>query len=277
MQEQPPAPPSTDPPEPEAPSGLGASDPPEAATAPSPAPHPQAGYPGAYGYASVSAPTRPPLAGSPSPLGRHPFAVVEALLKAPASLLFEIRAGRGLGKLAALAMVTMLLTGLAVGAFSGGWQLLIVPAKVAGGMLFCALICLPSLYIFSALSGAEQSLRETWGALLMGVGLVGVLLVGLAPVSWVFSQATSSVAFMGGLHLAFLGLSLAFGIGLVRRVLAAANQRPVSGLYLWGFVFVLVVLQMTTSLRPLVGPFEGELIGDKTFFLTHWLQALGAS
>lgn len=221
-------------------------------------------------------PPEPPLLrGAEGPLGRGPFAIVEGLLKAPARVFFEIREGRGaLLSLGALVLVCMSLTGLVMAAFSGGLQLLWVPLKLSAGIFFCAAICLPSLYIFSSLAGARQSLRETWGALLMGVALTSVLLVGFAPVSWVFSQATSSSAFMGGLHLVFLLISSYFGLGLVQRVLAAANGRPLRGTMLWSLLFLLVLLQMTTTLRPLVGPWDGAALHDKQFFLAHWLESL---
>ncbi|HJL16945.1 MAG TPA: hypothetical protein RMH99_14870, partial [Sandaracinaceae bacterium LLY-WYZ-13_1] len=223
--------------------------------------------------ASGSAPT---LRGGPTPMrGRGPFAVVEALLKSPASLLHEVQRGRSiLFSLSALVVVTMILTGLVMAAFSGGLQLLWVPVKLSLGVFFCALITLPSLYIFSCLAGAEQSLRETFGAMLMGVALMGVLLVGFAPVSWVFSQATSSAAFMGGLHLLFLVISSVFGVGLIGRALSAANGRTLRGTALWGVLFVLVLFQMSTTLRPLIGDFDGVALHGKQFFLAHWVETL---
>jgi hypothetical protein len=215
------------------------------------------------------------LRGDAVPLGKGPFAVVEALLKAPARVLHDVQHGRGaLFKLTALVLVTMIVTGLVMASFSGGLQLLAVPVKLGLGVFFCALICLPSLYIFSSLAGAEQSLKETWGALLMGVALIGVLLVGLAPVSWVFSQATTSPIFMGVLHVVFLLIASWFGLGLVHRALAAANGRPIKGSVLWSLLFLLVVLQMTTTLRPIVGEYDGAIFHEKQFFLAHWIEEI---
>ncbi|MDQ3037937.1 MAG: hypothetical protein M3Y87_36415 [Myxococcota bacterium] len=219
----------------------------------------------------------PILRGGDTPLEeRGPLAILEALLKSPASVLHDIqRGGSALPRLCALVIATMLLTGLVMATFSGGMQLLLVPLKLSAGIFFCALICLPSLHIFSCLAGAEQTLKETWGALLMGVALLGVLLVGFAPVTWVFSQATSSAAFMGALHLMFLLISCVFGLGLVQRSLAAMNRAPVRGTGMWSVLFVLVLLQMTTTLRPLVGSYGGALVEGRLFFLTHWIAGLG--
>lgn len=239
--------------------------------------------PGAYGGPFASSPParevreERALRGSAEPIaGRGPFAMVEALLKSPASVLHEIESGRGAAfRLSAVLVATMFATGLVMAAFSGGIQLLLVPLRLSLGIFFCALICLPSLHIISCLAGAEQSLKETWSALLMGLALMGILLVGFAPVSWVFAQATSSVAFMGALHLAFLALSCAFGLGLVNRALSAMNKKPIPGLGLWHLLFVLVLLQMTTTLRPLVGPYDGVLFHDRMFFLAHWVGSAG--
>ena len=216
------------------------------------------------------------LRGNAEPIiGRGAFAMAEALLKSPASVLHEIESGRGAAfRLSAVLLTAMLLTGLVMATFGGGVQLLLVPLRLSLGIFFCALICLPSLHIISCLAGAEQSLKDTWSALLMGLALMGVLLVGFAPVSWVFAQATSSVAFMGALHLAFLGVSCSFGLGLVNRTLSAMNRRPIPGLGLWRVLFVLVLLQMTTTLRPLVGPDDGMLFHDRMFFLAHWASSL---
>jgi hypothetical protein len=215
------------------------------------------------------------LRGESAPIaGKGALAMVEALLKSPAGVLHEIQHGRGaLFRLSAIVAITMSLSGLVMAAFGGGIQLLLVPLKVALGMFFCAAICFPSLHVFSCLAGARQSARETWGALVMAIALMGVMLVGFAPIAWVFSQATSSPVFMGALHLIFLVISAAFGIGLLNRALSAMNHAPVRGTRLWGVLFVLVMFQVTTTLRPLVGPYDGTLFHDRLFFLAHWLGA----
>jgi hypothetical protein len=47
-----------------------------------------------------------------------------------------------------------------------------------------------------------------------------------------------------------------------------------SHLKLWGFIFVVVCLQMMTTLRPIVGRSDRFLPGAKKFFLAHWLETV---
>ncbi len=204
------------------------------------------------------------------PVGSGVFAVVTALLRSPGTLAASLSSRPDLfTKLAVITFATFAITGLVMGGFSGGMQLLWVPLKVGLGMMFAALICLPSLYVFASVAGSERTLRETGGALLMGSALTGILMVGFAPVTWLFSQATTSAHGMGSLQLMFFLIAHGLGLGLVRRTLS--NGVKVSGsILLWGMVYLLVVLQVSTMLRPLLGPDDGMLWHSKTFFLQHW-------
>lgn len=212
------------------------------------------------------------------PLARGPLAVAEALLKSPATLVAEVRGGQGvLPRLLLVGGASLLVVGLVAATFSGGLQLVFIPLKLVSGVLLAALICLPSLHIFSCLAGATQPFRETLSALLMGIALMGLLLLGFAPIAWIFSQTTSSVAVVGAIELVFLGFSAVVGLGLVRRSLVAFNQTRMRGLGAWSVLFVVVLFQMTTTLRPLVGPDDGRLLHERLFFLTHWIRtAIGS-
>ena len=83
--------------------------------------------------------------------------------------------------------------------------------------------------------------------------LANVLLLGFAPVAWLFSQSTHSVAAMGSLHLVFWLVAVTFGAGFLCRAFEQFGLRSVVALRIWLVVFVLVTLQMTAALRPLVG------------------------
>jgi len=51
------------------------------------------------------------------------------------------------------------------------------------------------------------------------------------------------------------------------------NKAPVRT-RLWSPLFLLVVVQMTTTLRPLVGRAGSELIQPRSFFVAHWVASL---
>jgi hypothetical protein len=203
--------------------------------------------------------------------------IVDALLKQPARLVYETRHG-GTPYLAAslllVACLCMLAYGLIVGSFSGGQQFWFVPLKLLAGTVLASLICLPSLYIFTCLSGGRLTLRETVCVFLLAQTLTAVLLIGFAPVAWIFSQTTGTVVFMGCLHLAFWIAAVALGLQLFAKAFRLLNRtRP--GLFrVWAIIYIVVGIQMMTALRPLVGAFDGVTLRGKKSFVTHWSDSL---
>ncbi|HXT40394.1 MAG TPA: hypothetical protein VN887_10255, partial [Candidatus Angelobacter sp.] len=161
-----------------------------------------------------------------------------------------------------------------VGTFSGGVQLWAAPAKVAAGLLLSALICLPSLYIFACLSGSSARLTEVVGLVAGLTMLMTILLIGFAPVAWVFSQSTQSVVAMGALHLAFWFISTYFGLRFLNAGFNACQGRSTGGIRVWMSIFILVMLQMTTAVRPLIGKADTLLPVEKKFFVSHWMDCL---
>ena len=209
-----------------------------------------------------------------APMDRPPTlgASLETLLRRPGSIVHELREGNRtvLGWLVVTAAVSLLLFGLLLGAFSGGVQWIASPLKVLGGALASAVICLPSFYVFSCLGGADMQLRAAVGLLAALVALVGVILVAFGPVVWLFSQATDAAGFIGFLALVAWVLGLAFAFRMVFRAARAFGVTNRGHLVLWFGLFVLVTLQMSTSLRPLVGKADTVLPTEKRFFIEHW-------
>lgn len=220
--------------------------------------------------------TKPAPIASPRPdvlLGDSPslLAVTDHLLRSPGSVLFAMNnSSKPIWKLLGATLLSILVVGLILGTFSGGQQIFVVPLRLTVGLGAAAFLCLPSLYIFSALSGAPFDLRRTAGILAMGLALMSILLLGLSPIAWVFSQASSSAAFVGGTYIMLMLLSAMFGVGLIRRAVSSQSGESRTAISLWGLLFILVLCQMTTTLRPLVGPYDGELFHQRLFFLAHW-------
>jgi hypothetical protein len=226
-------------------------------------------------------PTRPGLPGhfrfEPMPEGKSPVLVIEALLKYPGRIIHELQhnwRGDLITWLLLLALLGMATYGIVVGSFSGGMQLWIAPAKLALGTLFSVLICLPSLYIFTCLGGIDARLRTVSGVLFAVVGLGALLLIGFGPVAWIFSQSTDSIAFMGALHLIFWAIGIGFGLRLIEAMTRLLGSAVRGHLKLWSAIFIVVCLQMMTTLRPIVGTSERFFPGEKKFFLAHWFENL---
>ena len=231
-------------------------------------------------------PVAPPPGYGPRPLGDDPaervpipnaVAAVEAILRQPRRLMYQLRQP-GAGKLVAgmlfIAVVCSLIYGVVVGSFSGGTQWWAAPVKISIGLLISALICLPSLYIFACLSGSQARLAEMFGLIAGLLMLMTVLLIGFAPVAWLFSQSTGSLCWMGALHLIFWLVSTIFGLRFLSGAFAHSNARSSAGLNTWIVIFMLVALQMTTALRPIVGTADTFMPTEKRFFLAHWFDCM---
>lgn len=220
---------------------------------------------------------QPPLGEDPServPV-TNPIAAIEAILRQPRRLMYSLRQPGAGGLIAGMliaAVVCSLIYGLVVGSFSGGMQWWAAPVKISTGLLVSMLICLPSLYIFACLSGSQARLAEMFGLVVGLLMLLTLLLIGFAPVAWLFSQSTESLVWMGALHLIFWLVATIFGLRFLNAGFAHSNARSNAGLNTWIVIFMLVMLQMSTALRPLIA--EGDpdtfMPEKKKFFLTHW-------
>ncbi|HEX3626592.1 MAG TPA: hypothetical protein VH280_14350 [Verrucomicrobiae bacterium] len=207
----------------------------------------------------------------------HAIAAIEALLRQPLRLSIQLRkpgAGRLIGQMLLITIGCSLVYGVVVGTFAGGPQLWAAPAKIAGGLILSAGICLPSLYIFTCLSGSRARFVEVCGFLAGLLMLMTILLVGFAPVAWIFSQSTDSAAWMGGLHLAFWGIATLFGVRFLKQGFSRTEAKSQAGVNIWVIIFLLVALQMTTALRPIVGKSDTFFPAEKEFFIAHWANCL---
>lgn len=230
-----------------------------------------------------------PVAAAPAALGEAeservpitgPIAAVEAVLREPRRVVFQLTqpgARRVTASLLLAAIGCALVYGVVVGTFSGGDQLWAAPLKIVAGLLLSAAICLPSLYVFSCLGGTRARLSDLCGMVAGLLALATLLLLGFAPVAWVFSESTESVAGMGAIHLGFWFIASYFGLRFLHAGFKLLDARGSGGLGAWVVVFMLVTLQMATALRPIIGTAPTFLPTEKKFFLAHWFDcAAGA-
>jgi hypothetical protein len=202
---------------------------------------------------------------------------IEALLRHPTGLAGHDLSGgrRAFGAFMAIAVASLVVFGFVLGTFAYHHQLWAAPLKLVLGTLFGALICFPSLYIFASLAGAEISLNRL--ATLCGgmLALAGLLLLGFAPAVWIFTQGTLSFGFMGFLALAAWMVATMFGFRFLFNALRVHGARSRTPLLIWAIIFLLVGLQLTTTLRPILGRSDRFFTPEKKFFLEHWGDSMG--
>jgi len=179
--------------------------------------------------------------------------------------------------LAWAAVAAFLTYGLLIGAFSGETQWIAAPLKVAGGMLAATAICFPSLYILLCLAGAEISMRAAFGLMVASLALAGLLLLGFAPIAWVFTQSTNSETFIGALYLIIWLIAIGFGLSMLSGPFRRESRMDSNYIVLWKGIFILVALQMTTTLRPIVGTSPEWLSSERKFFLSYWMENMSDS
>jgi hypothetical protein len=178
--------------------------------------------------------------------------------------------GAGSRRLLIGAVLCWTLYGAAAGFFQGGAQIPVAALKAGLIVAASLLLCMPSLYVFAALLGANLSPRVFLAVVSGFGGMVGLLLLGLLPIGWLFSVSSTSLAFVSWLHLLLWLLALLFAKRFLGEALRQAGSR--SGAFLWVGLFCLVSLQVTTLFRPVLWRDPGGAFfeGEKMFFLEQF-------
>ncbi len=222
---------------------------------------------------------QPPPLEAPLPEKLDLKTLFEALLRRPNALIPRLAEPNhgATGKFAVMAIVSILLFGFVLGCFAKHEQLWAAPAKVTAGLIFSGLICFPSLYIFATLAGARVSISQLAACLAGALALAGLLLLGFAPAVWIFAESTDSFGFMGTLAVGSWIIAVFFALRFLKSVIFSTGGTQKGPLAIWSVVFLLVTLQMTTSLRPILGRSEVLLTQEKKFFLQHWFETMDKS
>lgn len=222
---------------------------------------------------------QPPPLEAPLPENLDLKSLFEALLRRPHALVARLASPNhgATGRFAIMAVGSILLFGFVLGCFAKHEQLWAAPAKITAGLIFSGLICFPSLYIFATLAGARVSISQLAACFAGALALAGLLLLGFAPAVWIFAESTDSLGFMGTLAIGSWVIAVAFALRFLKAVIFATGGTQKGPLFIWSVVFLLVTLQMTTSLRPILGRSDARLTQEKKFFLQHWGDTFGRS
>lgn len=227
----------------------------------------------------MNTPVQPPPLEPPLPEKLDLKTLFEALLRRPQALVARLALPDhgATGRFAVMAVLSILLFGLVLGCFAKHEQLWAAPAKITAGLIFSGLICFPSLYIFSTLAGARVSISQLAACLAGALALAGLLLLGFAPAVWIFAESTDSLGFMGSLAIGSWMIAVIFARRFLKAAIFVTGGTQKGPLAIWSVVFLLVTLQMTTSLRPILGRAPILLTQEKKFFIQHWFDTMGES
>jgi len=217
------------------------------------------GNPGIPNVGQQAHPAGPSLSRPLNLVGR--LGLIEWLLKNREQIIQDIRESRNLGRYAADALlvtfVCSVFYGFVVGISVGGWQILFDPLKVPWVLVFTLLLCLPTLYVFSAYLGSGLTLAQVGAVTFGATAMVSVILLAFAPVTWFFMfTAPGSHHFAVLLNVAVFAVAGAFGAGFLMRVMrelhAQTGELPrVRRLVRWWIVlYAIVGAQMAWLLRP---------------------------
>ena len=133
-------------------------------------------------------------------------------------------------------------------------------------ILFTLLLCLPSLYVFSAVSGAEWTRRSFLAVLAGFAGTLALVLLALLPINWLFSSSSKHLGSATVIQFFLWLIALSLAWRFLGRGLQATGAR--GGMILWLFLFCIVSLQAATMLRPVLSRKPGDAIfvtGKKSF------------
>jgi hypothetical protein len=167
------------------------------------------------------------------------------------------------------------LYGLAMGCFAGGNSLWQATLKAPLILLSTMAICAPSLYLLLCLSGVAASFRQVFAMVAGVAGLSSVVMVGFAPVAWLFGVSTSSVVFMALLHTAVWCVALGCGLRLVSHTVPG-GFRECKSMIAWAAILLVLCAQMATFYRPILGVTVTKEFreGQRTFFFQHFYVSM---
>ena len=183
-------------------------------------------------------------------------------------------------RLAAIALASILglaIYGAVMGSFQGGAQILRSMVKAPLVVFASLLLALPSLYVFTGLSGGTSLRRvavtaTTYGALLAAISMA------LLPISWLFSTASSSLWFVTLIHFSTWSLALLLAQRVLRSTVVPDRRGPYLSfaLLLWSALLLVVSLQMATHLRPILWQEPGTpyVAKERMFFLEHFAMTI---
>lgn len=148
--------------------------------------------------------------------------------------------------------------GIAVGMYSGYWQIISSGIKVPLMLFGTLTVCLPALFTFNILLGSKLSFRQTLSTLLISTYLISIIMVSFAPILLFFTFSTNNHSFFSLINLLFCIISGGFGINILWKCLHFLTIK--SGydpnfviIKIWTVIYMFVGTQFAWLLRPFIG------------------------
>ena len=186
------------------------------------------------------------------------------LVREPESFFEHIRHGKSLrflsSWLATVSVLCLAVFGFAIGLSHSLWQAFSSAIKMPILVMGASLLCLPALYLFSRAFGAQLGLTQVATVVLAGVGVTALLLLGLAPVIFIFVLTSHNYPFFQLLAAGSVTVSGCIGLFYLWRGMGRVNlfERASPGLRrgvmgAWFILYAVVGSQMAWRLSPFVG------------------------
>jgi len=209
----------------------------------------------------------------------EPGHIVGALLKSPQKVTEAISGRQQIGKSSLQLLLAGILChavfGLAIGLYAGTSVAPMTIVKIPLVALCSLLICFPSLYVFTCVAGSPLTLAQSFMLGSSCLAMTGLILVGLAPVAWLFAVSTENISFVVMLALLIWLVAAIFTARYVGRMSENPAFQHQAGIKVWFVILIIVTMQMVTYMRPiLVKPDGGWWTAKKMFFLSHFGSAL---
>ena len=144
--------------------------------------------------------------------------------------------------------------GALAGCFDPGPQIAVAAVKMPLIVATAVLLCLPSFVVFAIVAGDPAPPTDLVRRLVAAIAVAALIMVALGPVVWLFSVTARSLAFVVLLHVLIATVALGFGVRPMRAASGSRGARRVA--LLWTLVFLVVSLQLTAFLGPVLGPTE---------------------
>ncbi|MCM4079449.1 hypothetical protein [Paractinoplanes hotanensis] len=154
--------------------------------------------------------------------------VIERILRDKQGIWQQIVEDRDLprltGQMLVSSVVALAVYGAVLGSFHGVLMALTSAVKLPLLFLVTLAICLPTLYLFNLVFGAQLSIRQSLSLVTVALTVTAMLALAFAPISLFFLITAPDYAFFKLLNVAILGLSALVGLRFLTGGMRVLNE-----------------------------------------------------